>query len=103
VASGEDNAEAMLAVDKASLDAINQAAGLPRSIAEEKGCLEGGSNKLLKIYGADPYVQIAHGEKMLGRSIDYALQRVEPTQADIERTVRRFLRAWEDWNAMPWG
>lgn len=102
-ASGEDNAEAMLAVDKASLDAINQAAGLPRSIAEEKGCLEAGSNKLLRIYGADPYVQIAHGGKMLGRSIDYALQRVEPTQADVERTVRRFLRAWEDWNAMPWG
>jgi len=97
------NALAMLGVDKASLDAINQAAGIPKTIAEEKGCLDSGSNKFLKIYGADPYTQITHGEKVLGKRVDYSLQKVEPIQAEIERKARRFMRAWEDWNELPWG
>jgi len=102
-ATDSDNAQAMLAIDKASLDAINRAAGLPKSIAEEKGCLEPGSNKFLKIYGADPYVQITHGEKVLGKPVDYGLQKAEPAPADIERKAKRFIRAWEDWNELPWG
>ncbi|MHA1581383.1 MAG: hypothetical protein ACTSYM_02580, partial [Candidatus Baldrarchaeia archaeon] len=38
-----------VAIDKASLDLVNQAPGLPYSVAEEMGVLEKGSDKFSKI------------------------------------------------------
>ncbi|MEM3046241.1 MAG: DUF362 domain-containing protein [Candidatus Bathyarchaeia archaeon] len=95
--SNEDNAEALVAVDKASLQAVNDAPGLQGTAAEEQGCLDPGSNKLKALRGADPWIQIQHAESLLGRKVEYTLQKVEMTRADILRLARRLLDERESW------
>lgn len=100
-ASHADNAEAMVAVDKASLEAVNAAPGLHGTAAEEQGCLDPGSNKFMAIRGVDPWVQIRHAETLLGRKVECDLQKVEMTREDTLRFARRCLDERETWTL--WG
>lgn len=52
----------IVALEKASLDLINEAPPLPWSVAEKHG-LRAGDNKFLKIHGKDPYIQVYAAEK----------------------------------------
>jgi len=100
-ASREDNAVAMVAVDKASLQAINDAPGLHGTAAEEQGCLTSGSNKFKAIRGVDPWIQIQHAESLLGRQVECKLEKVEMTRDDVLRLARRCLDERENWSL--WG
>lgn len=52
----------IVALEKASIDLINEAPPLPWSIADKFG-LKAGDNKFLKIHGKDPYIQVYAAEK----------------------------------------
>jgi hypothetical protein len=52
----------LVALEKASIDLINEAPPLPWSISDKFG-LKAGDNKLLKIHGKDPYIQVNAAEK----------------------------------------
>jgi hypothetical protein len=52
----------IVALEKASIDLINNAPPLPWSIAD-KFNLKAGDNKFLKIHGIDPYTQVYAAEK----------------------------------------
>ncbi len=61
-----------VALEKATLDLINEAPIIPNSIAEAAN-LKPGENKFLKIHGKDPYIQVeAAARKNLG-SMKYEL------------------------------
>ncbi|ADM28384.1 4Fe-4S ferredoxin iron-sulfur binding domain-containing protein [Ignisphaera aggregans DSM 17230] len=65
----------IVALEKATLDMINQAPIVPSSIAEKAG-LKPGDNKFLVIHGKDPYIQIeAAYRKGLG-NLDYEVIKV---------------------------
>jgi len=64
-----------VALEKATLDLINQQPIIPSSIAE-KANAKAGSNKFLLIHGKDPYIQIyAAAKKKLG-SLSYTITRI---------------------------
>jgi len=50
------------AIEKASIDLINEAPPLPWSVADKFG-LKAGDNKFLKVHGKDPYIQVYAAEK----------------------------------------
>lgn len=62
----------IVALEKASLDLINQAPPLPGSVAE-KYRLKPGENKFLRIHGKDPYMQVYAAEKAGLGSTEYKL------------------------------
>lgn len=62
----------IVALEKASLDLINQAPPLPDSIAE-KYRLKPGDNKFLRIHGKDPYMQVYAAERAGLGSTEYKL------------------------------
>ncbi len=62
----------IVALEKASIDLINEAPPVPWSAAE-KFNLKAGDNKYLKIHGRDPYVQVYAAEKAGLGSSEYRL------------------------------
>ena len=62
----------IVALEKASLDLINQAPPLPGSVAE-KYRLKPGDNKFLRIHGKDPYMQVYAAERAGLGSTEYKL------------------------------
>jgi len=67
--------EDIVALEKVTLDMINQAPIIPGSIAEKAG-LKPGDNKFLVIHGKDPYIQVeAAYRKGLGQ-LDYEVVKV---------------------------
>jgi uncharacterized Fe-S center protein len=67
--------EDVVALEKATLDLINNAPVVPGSIGEKAG-LKAGDNKFLVIHGKDPYIQVeAAYRKGLG-SMDYEIVEV---------------------------
>jgi len=62
----------IVALEKATLDLINEAPAIPYSIAE-KYEFKPGENKFLKIHGRDPYIQVRAAEKLGLGSSDYRL------------------------------
>ena len=62
----------IVALEKASLDLINEAPPLPWSIAE-KYRLKAGDNKFFRIHGKDPYIQVYAAEKAGLGSTEYKL------------------------------
>lgn len=99
--SPKDNAQAMAAVDKASLEAVNKAAGLHGSAAEDRKCLESGSNKFEFIEGSDPWIQLRHADSLLREAVEYELEKVAITRADIEKLAKRYLEERRQW--VLWG
>jgi Uncharacterized Fe-S center protein len=64
--------EDIVALEKATLDLINQAPVVPGSIGEKAG-LKPGDNKFLIIHGKDPYVQIEVGYRKGLGNMDYEI------------------------------
>ncbi|MEM1677988.1 MAG: DUF362 domain-containing protein [Ignisphaera sp.] len=65
----------VVALEKATIDLINQAPVMPNSIAEKAG-MKPGENKFFIIHGKDPYIQVeALYRKGLGK-MDYEIVRV---------------------------
>jgi len=62
----------IVALERATLDLINEAPAIPYSIAE-KYEFKPGENKFLKIHGRDPYIQVRAAEKLGLGSSDYRL------------------------------
>ncbi|RLF13573.1 MAG: 4Fe-4S ferredoxin [Thermoprotei archaeon] len=61
----------IVAIEKASLDLINQAPGIPGQVGPlgRVKAMKSGENKFLSIYGIDPYLQVKYAEKLgLGTS-----------------------------------
>lgn len=67
--------EDVVALEKATIDLINQAPTMPGSIAEKAG-IKPGENKFLTLHGRDPYIQVeALHRKGLGK-MEYEIVRV---------------------------
>jgi len=62
----------IVALEKASIDLMNEAPPLPRSVAE-KYKLKSGDNKFLRIHGRDPFIQVYAAEKAGLGSTQYRL------------------------------
>ncbi|MEM1627772.1 MAG: DUF362 domain-containing protein [Desulfurococcaceae archaeon] len=65
----------IVALEKATLDLINQAPVIPGSIGEKAG-LKPGDNKFLVIHGKDPYIQVEAGFKKGLGQLDYEIVEV---------------------------
>lgn len=66
----------IVAIDKASLDLINSAPGIPGQIALNKkvGVLKEGENKFMSIHGVDPLLQVIIAEKKGLGTTNYELK-----------------------------
>ncbi|MEM4757113.1 MAG: DUF362 domain-containing protein, partial [Desulfurococcaceae archaeon] len=65
----------IVALEKATLDLINQAPVIPGSIGEKAG-LTPGDNKFLVIHGKDPNIQVEAGFKKGLGQLDYEIVEV---------------------------
>ncbi len=68
----------IVAIEKASLDLINQAPGIPGQIGPggRIKALDKGENKFLRIYRTDPYIQVKYAERLGLGSSHYKLIKV---------------------------
>lgn len=67
----------IVAIDKASLDLIDECEGIPGQVGPGRVCtLPSGSIKFLEIHGIDPYLQVKYAEEIGLGSINYKMYKL---------------------------